>query len=64
MIVYPVKIYKPNIDGELEYIETVYPDELSKVYWDNFNKQKGKLNLHSDRKYTKVDSNRANPQNT
>jgi len=63
MIVYPVKIYRPNEYGELEYIETIYPDELSKTHWAKFTKQTGKLYLHSQYKYTKVDSNHDRTQN-
>ena len=62
MIIYPVKIYKPNVNGELEYVETVYPDALSKVHWVKFNRDTGQLNLRSNHKYTRVDSPYDNTQ--
>ena len=34
MIIYPVKIYRPNEFGELEYVETIYPDQLSETHWN------------------------------
>jgi len=63
MIIYPVKIYRPNDLGELEYIETIYPPQLSDIHWDKFNRHTGQLNLHSKHKYTRVDSNNDNSQN-
>lgn len=63
MIIYPVKIYKPNVNGELEYVKTVYPDALSKVHWVKFNRDTGQLNLRSKYKYIRVDSNNDSPQN-
>ena len=62
MIIYPVKIYKPNEQGKLEYVETVYPDALSKVHWVKFNRDTGQLNLRSNYKYTRVDSPYDNTQ--
>ena len=62
MIIYPVKIYKPNEQGKLEYVETIYPDALSKVHWVKFNRDTGQLNLRSNYKYTRVDSPYDNTQ--
>lgn len=50
MILYPVKIYKPNKHGDIEYVETIPPDTLSKIHWDKFNRDTGQLNLHSNYK--------------
>tara|TARA_R100001594_G_C3854979_1_gene219416 strand:- start:13 stop:219 length:207 start_codon:yes stop_codon:yes gene_type:complete len=62
MIIYPVKIYRPNEYGELEYIETIYPDQLSDIHWTKFNRDGGELNIRSKRKYTRVDSNNGRSQ--
>tara|TARA_Y100000361_G_C11031426_1_gene275007 strand:- start:270 stop:467 length:198 start_codon:yes stop_codon:yes gene_type:complete len=56
MIIYPVKIYKPNEHGELEYVKTIYPNQLSEIHWVRFNQETGQLNLRSNYKYTRVDS--------
>ena len=62
MIIYPVKIYKPNEHGELEYVETIYPDQLSEIHWVRFNQVTGQLNLRSNYKYTRVDSSYGDTQ--
>lgn len=62
MIIYPVKIYKPNDFGELEYVETIYPDELVKSHWHRFEQETGQLNLHSSHNYTRTGASDDNAQ--
>ena len=62
MIIYPVKIYKPNKHGELEHVETIYPAALSKIHWNRFAQETGQLNLRSNYKYTRVDSSYGDTQ--
>ena len=54
-MIFPVKIYKPNEHGELEYVETIYPDALSKIHWNRFAQETGQLNLNSHYRYTRTD---------
>ena len=32
-MIFPVKIYKPNEHGELEYVETIYKDAVISHHW-------------------------------
>ena len=54
-MIFPVKIYKPNEHGELEYVETIYPDALSKIHWNRFAQETGQLSLNSPYRYTRTD---------
>lgn len=60
MIIYPVKIYRPNEHGDLEYVKTVYPEVLAKIHWDRFNRDTGQLNLRS--KYPRGDQSHEDTQ--
>ena len=62
MIIYPVKIYKPNEHGELEYVETIYPDALAKTHWNRFAQETGQLNLNSRYRYTRTERTYADTQ--
>ncbi len=62
MIIYPVKIYRPNEFGELEYVETIYPDQLSETHWNKFPHETGKLNLRRTYIYPKMGSSNEDSQ--
>jgi len=36
MSIYDVKIYRPDKDGNLEYVTTIPKEELSTIHWRNF----------------------------